>query len=94
MIVRILADNQYRIDDEHAADVQALDRLDRELMEALEANDDARFRDVLVRLIAHIRGAGQAVPVEEIVPSDMMVPAADMTLPETRTALASGVAGS
>ncbi len=87
MIVRILADNQYRIDDAEVAAHQEIDRLDGELFEALAANDDGRYQDTLARLIAAVRRAGTVVPVEELIASDVIVPAEDMTAAETRVTL-------
>jgi hypothetical protein len=79
MIVRIMTDNQYRIDDGHSTEIA---RLDNELMDAVEAHDDRRFHATLDQLIQHVRQNGQVVPDDEVVPSDMMVPAPDMTLDE------------
>ncbi|HEX9414013.1 MAG TPA: hypothetical protein VF916_10965 [Ktedonobacterales bacterium] len=84
MIVRIMADNQYRIDDAHAAEIT---RLDDELVSAAEATDDRRFQAALQQLIEHVRTRGQVVPNDELVPSDVMIPAADMTLAEARDVL-------
>jgi len=87
MIVRIMADKQYRIDDGHTAQIREMKRLDEELMAAVERDDAVRFRETLARLIAHVRQYGQVVPDHELIPSDLMAPAADMTLAETRALL-------
>ena len=87
MIVRIMADNQYRIDKAHRADVAEIERLDEEMAAAVNANQDVRFHQALTHLIEHVHHAGQALPVEELMPSDLMVPAADMTVAEARAVL-------
>jgi hypothetical protein len=87
MIVRIMADGQYRIDARRDAEIREITRLDEELAAAEGGNDEAHFRAILARLIAHVRQYGQVVPFDELVPSDLMVPASDMTLAETRALL-------
>jgi hypothetical protein len=84
MIVRIMADNQYRVHDGHEPEIA---RLDNELLAAVDAGDDARFHSALDQLVEHVRQSGQVVPDDELVPSDLMVPAADMTLAEARDVL-------
>jgi hypothetical protein len=84
MIVRIMADNQYRIVDGYSAEIE---QLDNELMEAIEAGDEARFHATLHHLIEHVHQSGKVVPDAELVPSDMMVPAEDMTLAEAQAVL-------
>jgi hypothetical protein len=84
MIVRIMADNQYRVVDGHAAEIT---RLDNELMKAVDGGDDTLFRAKLQELIAHVHQNGQVVPDDELVPSDVMVPAEDMTLAEAQSVL-------
>jgi hypothetical protein len=93
MIVRIMADNQYRIDEKHAAAIAEIDRLDGELMTAVEANDETAFDAALARLISHVRRLGQPVADTELVASDVIVPPADMSLAETRSLLVESAAG-
>jgi hypothetical protein len=79
MIVRILTDNQYRLDDQHAAQ---LDQLDDQLLHAMDAGDDARFSTVLQQLVTLVRDNGTLVGMDEVVPSEVIVPAPDMSLAE------------
>jgi hypothetical protein len=81
MIVRILADNQYRLTDEQMAEV---DRLDDALEAALTTNDAGAFQSSLLNLTQYVQQAGEVVPVEEIVPSDVIIPSPDMSLDEAR----------
>lgn len=85
MIVRILTDNQYRLPDEHA---HTIDEMDTQLLAALDSGDDAAFTSKLQQLIAYVREHGTRVPDEELVASDAIIPAPDMTLAETRERLA------
>jgi hypothetical protein len=89
MIVRIMADNQYRVAPEHEAEIT---RLDIEMDAAVQANDDPKFRAALADLIQHVQGEGTVVPDEELVPSDVMIPAADMTLAEAKEVLSKSAA--
>ena len=81
MIVRIMADNQYRLTDEQMAEV---DRLDSDLEAALNANDNAAFQATLQQLTTYVQRSGEVVPDEEVVSSDVIIPAADMSLDEAR----------
>ena len=81
MIVRILADNQYRLTDEQMTQV---DTLDNDLEVALNNDDSAAFQAALQRLTAYVQQNGEVVPVEEIVASDVIIPSSDMSLDEAR----------
>ena len=59
MIVRIMAEGQYRVTDEHMREVQ---RLDDELDHAVAANDDNAFTATLQQLVEFVRQHGQIVP--------------------------------
>ncbi|WIG62102.1 MAG: hypothetical protein OJF49_004851 [Ktedonobacterales bacterium] len=84
MIVRILTEDQYRLADTHMDEVR---KLDDELDAALEANDSTRFDASLEELVALVRAHGQPLPMDEVVASDLIVPAPDMSLAEAKTRL-------
>lgn len=84
MIVRIMAEDQYRVADEHISEVQRLDDL---LDQAVSANDESAFTAALQQLVTFVRQHGQVVPNEEVVPSDVIVPAPDMSLAEAQAQL-------
>lgn len=86
MIVRIMGDNQYRMDDGHQAEIG---RLDNTLYRAIKQQDEQGFNTLLAQLTAYVRQNGTQVPDEELVPSDLMVPAADMTIAEAREVIES-----
>ncbi len=81
MIVRILGDNQYRFPDALA---EQLDKMDDPLTEAMQTGDEALFSTTLEKVIAFVRENGEVVPMEEVVSSDVIVPAEDMTLDDAR----------
>jgi methylase of polypeptide subunit release factors len=84
MIVRIMAEDQYRLDDSHRT---LIEQLDEATEDALNTGDEAAFQKALHELIVTIRQYGEVVPVEEIVPSDWIIPGPDMTLAEARSRL-------
>lgn len=88
MIVRIMADDQYRLDEAQPEQIGAIQQLDEELAQAIQRQDEERFHTTLARLIAHIHRAGKAIARDEIAASDMIVPASDMSLAEVRDMLA------
>ena len=84
MIVRIMTEDQYRIDDAHTAEIS---QLDDALEQALEGDDDSAFQQALQHIIAFVQQHGQPVPMEEVVASDVIVPAHDMSREEARQRL-------
>jgi hypothetical protein len=80
MIVRILGENQYRVDDVHT---EAITNLDEDMLVAIDTDNGARFQSLLAQLVALIRQHPE-VPADELVNSDLIVPAPDMTLEEAR----------
>ncbi|HEY1387314.1 MAG TPA: hypothetical protein VGF38_02120 [Ktedonobacterales bacterium] len=87
MIVRIMTENQYRLTDEDAA---ALDRMDDPLHAAIESGDQEAFAAELEKVAAFVREKGAVIPVEEVIPSDVIIPAPDMTVAEARQYLQKG----
>ena len=86
MIVRIMGEGQYVVDD---AAVSALNAHDAMLEAALAARDEAAFRSALLVLLGAVREHGQRLPDEELAPSEVILPAAEATLDEVAALLAS-----
>ncbi|HLJ80147.1 MAG TPA: hypothetical protein VKT52_01595 [Ktedonobacterales bacterium] len=84
MIVRILTEDQFRLDDE---DLPEMRRLDDELEGALNSGDSSAFDSALSQLVSYVRGHGHPLGMDEVLPSEMIVPAPDMTLEEARARL-------
>jgi len=85
MIVRILHEGQYEISDEPLRQVNAVEE---EMFAAVDARDEERFRRLLDQVLAIVRRDGRALAVEDLRPSDLVLPAPDSTLDEVRTLLA------
>ena len=84
MIVRILGEGQYDVSDEA---VSALNDLDAEVESAIEAGDEAAFRDALAALLDGVRTAGVPHEAESLDASDLILPMPDATLAEVRDML-------
>jgi len=81
MIVRILGEGQFELDQAEAA---SLGDLDKQLLAALEASDEPKFHEVLSHLVEAVRAAGKPVGPEVFVPSDLTVPNESASLAELR----------
>ena len=79
MIVRIAEDNQYEFPDDQA---EALNDLDNQLVEAVDAGDEARFGDLWGKMIELVRSSGTPVGEDELVGSDVILPPEDITFAE------------
>lgn len=79
MIVRLSGVGQFRLTDDALG---SLNELDNKAVAAVEAGDDAGFKDLLAEMIALVRNSGESVADDELVTSDVVVPPADTTLAE------------
>jgi hypothetical protein len=81
VIVRLMGEGQYRIDDSLH---ERLNELDEKAVEALERNDEAALDGYLEQMAGLVRSEGQELPLDDLHPSDLLIPPADLTLEETR----------
>jgi PspAA-like protein len=79
MIVRISGEDQYRLADSDAAE---LNELDAAVVRAAESQDEAGFGVAYPALIEFVRTRGEVVPDDELEGSDLILPPADITLAE------------
>ena len=84
MIIRILGEGQRELADQHVAE---LNRLDDALAEAVNAGDEAAYRDSLAALLHRVRDLGSRLPDEMLVPSDAILPGEASSLAEVRALL-------
>jgi hypothetical protein len=84
MIVRILTEGQYDVPDDA---VDALNELDQQLASAIERSDEDAFRSSLGALLDRVRGLGTPVELDALVPSTLLLPAADASLADVRDLL-------
>lgn len=81
MIVRLMNEGQYRIDDGLR---DRLNEIDERAMQALDAEDEDELDMLLQRMWDLVQTDGERVPDSELVTSDLVIPPADLTLEETR----------
>jgi hypothetical protein len=82
-----MGEGQYQLDD---SAVDELNRLDEALESAIEQNDEAAFDAALQALLEKARSLGEALPVDAIEPSDLILPPAGATMEEVHELLADG----
>ena len=81
MIVRIMGEGQFEIDEEVA---KGLNQLDEESAQALAAGDRERLAELLERMAEAVRTNGARLPDEDLSPSEGIVPPPDLSLEEAR----------
>ena len=88
MIVRILGEGQFRVNDDVAAKLTALDT---DLDAAVNSENEKAFKVALDAAERLVRESGIRVPDEEFVTADYILPFSDATVAEVRKLLADGV---
>jgi PspAA-like protein len=81
MIVRLMGEGQYRVDDALASRLNALDE---EAGVALERGDEEALDNVLERMAEAVRDGGERLPDADLSPSDAIIPPVDLSLEEAR----------
>ena len=79
MIVRIATEDQYRLPDE---DAERLNALDNDAVAAVEADDEDRFHAVFEEMLQLIRTDGHRLGEDELEESDVIVPPPDLSFSE------------
>ncbi len=90
MIVRVLGEGQYAVDEAHA---DLLNGLDSGLERAVESGDEASFRSSLAELLAQVRTVGERLPDDSLEPSDAVLPDESSSLEEVRALLSDSSEG-
>jgi hypothetical protein len=84
VVVRIQGEGQYLLP---VTQRPRLDEFDQELLRAVEARDEPRFRSTLSAALELVRAASQRLGAAEVRPSEIMLPSPAMTLREARDLL-------
>ena len=79
MIVRIAEENQYEFPDDQA---DRLNELDNQVVEAVEAGDEAEFKNLWGQMIELVRSSGKPLDEDELVGSDVILPPEDISFAE------------
>lgn len=81
MIVRVMGEGQYRVDEGLSS---RLNELDNEAEAALERGDEEELRRLLEQLAQIVRDEGERLDDADLSASDAIVPPADLSLAEAR----------
>jgi len=81
VIVRILNEGQYSLS---SSLLDGLNDLDNRLVEVVGEGNEADFRRLLTQMLGSVRENGQALPLTELMASDLVLPSEDITLEEAR----------
>jgi PspA-Associated protein len=85
MIVRLLGEGQYRVDDSLLG---RLNELDDDVAKAIESGDERGLWAGLQALADTVRESGQKLGDDELCPSDAVIPPEDFSLEEAREVMA------
>jgi hypothetical protein len=81
MIVRLMGEGQYRIDD---ALGERLNGLDDKAQAAADAEDEPELDRILDEMASLVRSEGEQLADEDLSSSDVVIPPSDLTLEETK----------
>jgi len=84
VIVRLMGEGQWRVDDAVAT---RLNELDDELAQAVEAEDEAALWRGLQALADEVRAHGERLDDEDLLQSDAIIPPEDLSLEEAHELL-------
>jgi hypothetical protein len=79
VIVRISGEGQWRLSDGAR---ELVNEKDNEAVEAVSAGDEERFRSALAELLAAVREQGEELADDDLSPSDVILPPADLSFEE------------
>jgi chromosome condensin MukBEF complex kleisin-like MukF subunit len=81
VIVRLMGEGQYEVDDEVA---KGLNDLDEQAGRAIEAGNEDQLTQLLRRMAEAVRTNGARLADEDLSPSDSVIPPDDLSLEEAR----------
>ena len=81
MIVRISGEGQYELPEE---DADRLNELDNRAVAAAEGGDETGFGELWAQMLALVESDGRALPDDELVESDVILPPRDITFEEAK----------
>jgi hypothetical protein len=81
VIVRVAGEGQYRVPD---AEKDTLNGLDNTAVEAVEAGDEPRFKELWAEMLELVCRDGNELDTDELVASDIILPPRDITFAEAQ----------
>jgi hypothetical protein len=82
VIIRVLHEGQYELD---PAALQHMNELDEHMLASVVAGNESVYRRQLGEALEIVRQQGRPLAVEDLRPSDLILPAPDSSLEEVRT---------
>jgi hypothetical protein len=82
VIIRVMADGQYRVDDDGVA--AELNALDEQAFAAVERGDEVALRDLLRQMAEKVRSNGTRLDDGDLSSSELQVPPEDLSLEEAK----------
>ena len=81
MIVRLMGEGQYKVDDGLR---EQLNELDDKALAALGQDDEPKLDEMLDEMWQVVRERGERLSDEDLSPSDIIIPPSDLSLEETK----------
>jgi PspAA-like protein len=81
MIVRLMGEGQFQVDDSL---VDTLNELDDRAQAAVDADDEPELDRVLDQMWSLVRAEGKPLAEDDLSTSDVVIPPSDLTLEETK----------
>lgn len=81
MIIRILTEGQFSLEGKALTELDAMDDF---LLDAISAGDEKQFVSHLKKIVDLVQTKGGKIADEELVESDLVIPAPDISLEEAR----------
>ena len=81
MIIRILGEGQFKLDDKHIAD---LNKIDNSIVDHVNKGDQIAFRKDLDKLISKVKDLGKPLDAGDIIQSDLIFPPEDLSFEEAK----------
>jgi CBS domain-containing protein len=81
VIVRLMGEAQYRVDD---GAVQQLNELDEEAVGAIESGDEESLHRLLGQMANKVREHGERLADDDLSSSDLIIPPPDLSIEEAR----------
>ena len=79
MIVRIIGEGQFQVP---SALLDQLNELDNQIVRVVAHGDAKAYQETFTRLLGLVRRQGQTLALNDLRPSDVILPAADTTFAE------------
>jgi len=81
VIVRISGEGQFKLPD---GDAERLNELDNRAVSSVESGDEAGFQELWQQMLALVESDGEALPEDELVESDVILPPRDIAFAEAQ----------